>query len=196
MLPGVDTLKVCLNLKHAIGKIWFWITEFNVLSNEYFASHGLSFQQQALYVSEYLGLFADKQIDAAQYFCVGWWESDYTPWDMQTGQPRPVFKAYQWWKDYAGESLPVTVEGIADCWAVACRNDKQRILYLPIHNQGQWQIRWETASTDQTVSVTAYFGDEVHSVKFASEQDGADLLIKFKWPQGSQAMLKIMLQSQ
>lgn len=188
---GIDHMRT--RMRECLGReVPLWITEFNVHPLEDFTHRGYSFSIQALMVAEYLALFAQKEIESAQYFCVGWWGSDFSPWDEESSEPRPLFRAYEFWKDFAGTRLAVTNPEEADLPVVACRNDENvRIAYVPARREGQLKIRFENCPATARVEVSGFYGDCVLPVVFAGTPVGDAISVNIDWPRGARALLKI-----
>ena len=187
---GIDYMRETMH--KVLGReVPLWITEFNVHPLEDFTQRGYNFSTQALMVAEYLALFAQKDIESSQYFCVGWWESDFAPWDAATKAERPVFKAYQFWKDFAGERVAVNNPNEKVLPAVACKNDGSTILYVPARNMGKYRFAFDGFSADDKISVTGFYGDSTNAIKFNKTTSNGRLVVEVEWPQGSRALLKV-----
>lgn len=188
---GIDHMRA--RMRECLGReVPLWVTEFNVHPLEDFTHRGYSFPLQAVMIAEYLALFAQKEIESSQYFCVGWWESDFSPWDGKTGAPRPVFHAYAFWKDFAGTRLVVTNPEEAELPVVACRTDEgARIAYVPARREAKLRIGFEGCSEADRVAVNGFYGDSVIPVVFSRSMAGGVLSVDIDWPQGARALLKV-----
>jgi hypothetical protein len=176
------------------------VTEFNALMHEDFTQRGVSFAEQSLITALNLGLFAARDVAAAQYFCIGWWESDFCPW-APDGQPRPVVEAFKFWKDYRGNRLSVAEEGPGLGYSVACHDGDTVRLYIPVAGDLPAEVSWKRYQVKVSglqspveSDILAFYGDETHPLQhtLTSEDDGS-VTVAFKWPAQSDALLKITL---
>ena len=168
-----------------------WVTEFNADCHENFVSLGLPFAKQALFVAETLAVFVAERVDAAQYFCVGWYGSDFCPWENASGgKPRPVVNAYRFWADYRGEVLPVAVSGAGGrLAAVACRDARATTLYFPADRPGAYVVRFDGSAAHEQATVRAFTGEATEDVAVAARGEA----LRIDWPDGKRALIKVQV---
>ena len=171
-------------------EIPIWITEFNADCHENFVQLGTPFDKQALYVAETLAIFAAEKIDAAQYFCIGWYGSDFCPWNTaEGGSPRPVVDAYKFWTDYRGKQLPVKVSGANQFAAVACRDKRTTTVYFPADNPGSFTIQLPNSVEQAGITATAFTGNSTEKVSTKVRNSA----VRLDWPEGKRALIKVQI---
>ncbi|HON08021.1 MAG TPA: glycosyl hydrolase, partial [Verrucomicrobiota bacterium] len=175
-------------------EIPIWVTEFNADFRADFARRGLSYEKQSLYVAETLALFAHQKIDAAQYFCIGWYGSDFCPWESTDGgKRRPVVEAYHFWQDYRGQRMPVTVVGVkGDIFAVACRDGQKQVLYLPANQSSAYRAIFPGSGKPKRVVAQAFTGAVAEPLSVISTPAaGGQWEVKFSLPEAKRALVKV-----
>lgn len=176
--------------KYVGREVPIWVTEFNADYRENFVKLGMPLERQSLYVAETLGILAAENVAAAQYFCIGWYGSDFCPWENATGgKPRPVVNAYKFWTDYRGEKLSTRVKGIDRLAAVACRDKRTTTIYFPADNPGSYTLQIAEPITQARIKATAFTGAETEDIAVALK--GA--AIRIDWPSGKRALVKIQV---
>lgn len=185
----LKTIDMARNLMdtHIGHRIPIWVTEFNADYRDTFVALGLPFKAQTLHVAQTLGLFASKNIDAAQYFCVGWFGSDFCPWDQpQGGKARPVVGAYRFWNDYKGTALKVISSADPHNTAVAARHAGTTVLYLPVNTPGRYRIQFDGMKYP-SVNAEAFFGDCV----ILQQVNTMENTVSINWNTTQKALLKV-----
>jgi len=180
-----------LTRKYMGREVPIWVTEFNANSSENFVKLGTPFEKQAFYVAETLAIFAAERVDAAQYFCVGWYGSDFCPWEnAEGGKPRPVVSAYAFWSDYRGEKLPTTVTGADRLAAVACRDKHTTTLYFPADHPGSYTVRFTHPVSRAQATASAFTEGKTETLAVALKESA----IRLDWPEGKRALVKIQVE--